>query len=307
MKLPCAVTRDLLPLYAEELVEQETQALIEEHLTGCSACRAKLSEFKTETSAPIETAKPLQSLKKQLQKRRLYSAVIAVLCVFIAVYAWFYHANERKLVSWEEGLIQAAGIEQRPYDEVFGQTDAPDEPQRSNVDVLILRVDNRITGTSETLFMDDDGSRTVLLQGWTSGGSGYFIRDYNEMILYPVPDRVMYVDSVQQHLLWGKPLDGGVEILPRLALGYYLLLALAATFVLGLAWFFLRRRKNGWIVRQLFFAPASYLGAHFLMKGFHTVSDFMAHDFFNILLIAIALYALISLTWQVFLQWQKEA
>ena len=42
MKLPCAVTRDLLPLYTEELVEQETQALIEEHLTGCSACRAKL-------------------------------------------------------------------------------------------------------------------------------------------------------------------------------------------------------------------------------------------------------------------------
>ena len=41
MKLPCAVTRDLLPLYAEELVEQETQALIEEHLTGCSACRGK--------------------------------------------------------------------------------------------------------------------------------------------------------------------------------------------------------------------------------------------------------------------------
>ena len=39
----------------------------------------------------------------------------------------------------------------------------------------------------------------------------------------------------------------------------------------------------------------------------HTVSDFMAHDFFNILLIAIALYALISLTWQVFLQRQKEA
>ena len=78
-------------------------------------------------------------------------------------------------------------------------------------------------------------------------------------------------------------------------------------FVFGLAWFFLRKRKNGWIVRQLFFAPASYLGAHFLMKGFHTVSDFMAHDFFNILLIAIALYALISLTWQVFLQRQKEA
>ena len=33
MKLPCAVTRDLLPLNAEELVEQETHTHIEEHLT----------------------------------------------------------------------------------------------------------------------------------------------------------------------------------------------------------------------------------------------------------------------------------
>ena len=116
MKLPCAVTRDLLPLYAEELVEQETHTLIEEHLTDCSACRAKLSELKTETSTPIETAKPLQSLKKQLQKRRLYSAVIAALCVFIVVYACFYHAKERKLVSWEDGLIQGAVIELRHFD-----------------------------------------------------------------------------------------------------------------------------------------------------------------------------------------------
>ena len=34
MKLPCAVTRDLLPLYAENMVEQETKVLIEEHLPG---------------------------------------------------------------------------------------------------------------------------------------------------------------------------------------------------------------------------------------------------------------------------------
>ena len=188
----------------------------------------------------------------------------------------------------------------------FGQTDAPDEPRRSSVDVLILRVDNRITGTSETLFRDDNGSRTVFAAGMDIRRRRYFIRDYNEMILYPVPDRVMYVDGAQQHLLWGKPLDGGWKYCPAWRwVTTFCLRLLPLSFSDWLV--FLRKQKNGWIVRQLFFAPASYLSAHFLIKGFHTVSDFMAHDFFNILLIAIALYALISLTWQVFLQRQKEA
>ena len=52
MKLPCAVTRDLLPLYAENMVEQETKILIEEHLSECDDCRKKLSEMKTPTENP---------------------------------------------------------------------------------------------------------------------------------------------------------------------------------------------------------------------------------------------------------------
>ena len=102
MKLPCAVTRDLLPLYAEEMVEQETRDLIEQHLTDCPACREKLSELKTDTGTPIETAKPLESLKKQIRKRRWYAAVIAALCVFVAVFTFFYHENAMRLVPWEE-------------------------------------------------------------------------------------------------------------------------------------------------------------------------------------------------------------
>ena len=32
MKLPCAVVRDLLPLYAEKLTEDETKKMVDEHL-----------------------------------------------------------------------------------------------------------------------------------------------------------------------------------------------------------------------------------------------------------------------------------
>ena len=85
MKLPCAVTRDLLPLYAENMVEPETKNLIEQHLTICADCQKKLSEIETPAEPGVETAKPLQTIKKEIRKRRWYAAIIAALCVFIGV------------------------------------------------------------------------------------------------------------------------------------------------------------------------------------------------------------------------------
>ena len=49
MNIPCSVIRDLLPLYAEKMVESETENLVNEHLTDCSDCRKKLSELNEKT------------------------------------------------------------------------------------------------------------------------------------------------------------------------------------------------------------------------------------------------------------------
>lgn len=305
MRLPCAVTRDLLPLYAEKMVEQETKELIERHLTDCQACRQKLSELNTDTGAPVETVKPLQSLKKQIRKRRWYAAAIAALCVFIAVFTYFYHENDMRLVPWEDGLIEVKGIEARPYDEVFGEDAVPSESQDDAIDVLVLRADSRINGTHETMFRDGDGTTTLVLQGWTSH-SRSLAKENNEMIFCPIPDRLIYEGGNEQALLWGKPLDGGVETLPRLALGYYAIMALVFASVFGIIWFFLRNNEKSWMVRQIFFVPLSYLAAHLLIKGFRTASFFMERDFISILLLTAAFYVLLSLVWQVLLQRKKE-
>ncbi|MBR4332766.1 MAG: zf-HC2 domain-containing protein [Clostridia bacterium] len=301
MKLPCAVTRDLLPLYAEKMVEPETGELIDQHLKDCPACREKLSELNTDTGAPVETAQPLQSLKKQIRKRRRYAAAIAALCVFVAVFTCFYHGNKMRLVPWEEGLIEVKGIEARPWQEVYGEDAVPAESNGDTVNVLVLRADSRINGTRESLFRDEDGKSTLILQGWTSQ-SGSTAREYHEMVFSPVPDRLIYEDGNEQRLLWGEPLNGGMETLPRLALGFYVILAAGLALVSGIAWFFLRGNKKSRIVRQVFFAPLSYLAAHLLIKGFRTESFFMERDFIAILLLTAALYALLSLAWQALLQ-----
>ena len=304
MKLPCAVTRDLLPLYAEKMVEPETGELIDQHLKDCPACREKLSELNTDTGAPVETAQPLQSLKKQIRKRRRYAAAIAALCVFVAVFTCFYHGNKMRLVPWEEGLIEVKGIEARPWQEVYGEDAVPAESKGNTVNVLVLRADSRINGTRESLFRDEDGKSTLILQGWTSQ-SGSTAREYHEMVFSPVPDRLIYEDGNEQRLLWGEPLNGGMETLPRLALGFYVLLAAGLALVSGIVWFFLRGNKKSRIVRQVFFAPLSYLAAHLLIKGFRTESFFMERDFIAILLLTAALYALLSLAWQALLQRKK--
>ncbi len=46
--LPCAVVRDVAPLYAEDLVSGETRALVEEHLRGCEACKEQYAIYQEE-------------------------------------------------------------------------------------------------------------------------------------------------------------------------------------------------------------------------------------------------------------------
>ena len=320
MKLPCAVTRDLLPLYAEKMVEQETKELIEQHLTDCQACREKFSELNTDTGAPVETVKPLQSLKKQIRKRRWYAAAIAALCVFIAVFTYFYHENDMRQVPWEDGLIEVARVETinsadedssgSHYPEANAAAPKPTAAPTSDAytgEALILNVSSFINGFQEHVFVDDDGTTTVIVQAISANhGSNHQAQGYYELTYYPIPDRLIYGFEQPQKLLWGPPMNGGTEILPRLALSYYLIIAAALAVLCGLVWVIIRKRSYSWILRQLFFAPVSYILSHLLLKGLHAASFFMERDMISILILAMALYTLLSFVWQAFLLRKKE-
>ncbi|MBR3429366.1 MAG: zf-HC2 domain-containing protein [Clostridia bacterium] len=304
MKLPCAVVRDLLPLYAEKLTEDETKEMVDEHLQECAECRQRLAETDTRMATPIDSSKTLMALKKEIRKRRWFFAIAAALLVFVAVYTFFYHDSKFELVPWQNGLIEVKGIETRPYSEVF-EGEVPSAPSETTIDVLVIQYDGIINGIQMSSFKDDDGTETEILQGWSSQGRRSLIKDYSEMIMYPVPDRLIYSVGSQHQLLWGKPMNGGVEVLPRLALAYYICIAAGLALIAGGAWFFLRKRDGSWIPRQVFFAPVSYLAAHFLIKGASTVTFFMERDFISIIMIAAALYALFSVGWQIWLQRKK--
>ena len=286
MKLPCSVIHDLLPLYAENMVEPDTKDLVDQHLTECPDCQKRFSEIETSPEPPVETIKPLQTLRKEIRKRRWYTAILAALCVFIIVFTYFFHVTSMKYVPWQDELIEVVGVETINPEEYYS-------------DDGHLPIDDEAAPVPTVA--------PVMQAFSTNQGSNHQTQSYYESTYYPVPDRLIYGFEQPQKLLWGTPMDGGTEVLPRLALGYYLLIAAALAGLFGLLWGIFRKWDYSWILRQLFFAPVSYILSHLLLKGIRTTSCFMEHDFLSILLMALAVYVLLSIAWQIFLNRKKEA
>ena len=200
MKLPCAVIRDLLPLYAENMVEPDTKDLIGQHLTECPDCRKRFSEIETDPEPPVETIKPLQTLRKEIRKRRWYTAILAALCVFIIVFTYFFHVTSMKYVPWQDELIEVVGVETINPEEYYSDdghlpiddeaapvpTVAPASVEQSH-EALILKVSSFINGFEEHVVVEDDGTTTVIMQAFsTNQGSNHQTQSYYESTYYPV-------------------------------------------------------------------------------------------------------------------------
>ena len=80
-------------------------------------------------------------------------------------------------------------------------------------------------------------------------------------------------------------------ILPRLSLGYYLILAAAALVVLGIAWLFTRKNAEVrvWIERIGLY-PIAYIISHCIVSGINWASYSLPRDFSLMIFISILLY-----------------
>ena len=101
-------------------------------------------------------------------------------------------------------------------------------------------------------------------------------------------------------------MDGSLVVMPRLALASYAILACCLASLSALLWFLFRNRQCASILRQVFFAPVSYLAGHLLIKGFHARTFFLEDDLGSILLVGAAVYALLTLGWTAWQQRKRD-
>lgn len=82
MKVSCDIIRDLLPLYAEDMVSQASREMVDEHLCGCDECVKELGRLKKAEKVPAEIeTQALKRLGKAIRRRRLLTAAAAVMTV----------------------------------------------------------------------------------------------------------------------------------------------------------------------------------------------------------------------------------
>ena len=97
MNAECNVVRDLLPLYVEELVSEETAQFVNAHLKDCPACQAALAELKDGTqltavertlSSEPDTAKPFRRMIKRMN-RQFYMLAYSLIIFFVFLgFSW---------------------------------------------------------------------------------------------------------------------------------------------------------------------------------------------------------------------------
>ena len=144
----CNIINDILPLYVDGVVSEDTKNAVEEHLATCSDCSNKLQRLKIELESEIREQaaqaekKALLAAKKKLRKKRIITALISACVAFvILVIGVFILRNIRIPIDYKEENFKVK-IE-REYDE----------------DWLYLYYDGMISGHNQLGVLDETGTK----------------------------------------------------------------------------------------------------------------------------------------------------
>ncbi len=91
MNQECAIVDDLLSLYVEDMLHEESKAYVREHLDRCPQCRTSLAAFEGEENSlfdegfaeKLKEAQALTALKRKLHKRILHTVLITAACILL--------------------------------------------------------------------------------------------------------------------------------------------------------------------------------------------------------------------------------
>lgn len=299
MKNECSIVCDLLPLYAEDMVSEDTAEFVKEHLGNCPTCRAELEKLRKPVQpvaaqhVPDIDAEPLKRLKKAL----LMEKVQAILCTAAVLLALMlsglsfltapeYFAYSQELVTVTEGANGEATIS----------------------------FSSEITNYKLQRIADPADKQTVYhLEVWTCAWDRMFSKpgaqdvtvkpeNGHELLIY-YTQFINQSSSNSAVCIYGEiePDSGGWMALPGLSMGYWLAINIVLLVILGVIWLNLRKKeKPRRLVERLILIPIAYMLGHLCVLGFHTLSYSEWRDAQMILAIGILFYCAMLLALSIF-------
>ena len=321
MNKDCSIVQDLLPLYEEDMLREETKEFVDGHLVQCAACRAKLDALKADVKPAPVSAQPLRDLKRQLRRKKLTAVLLAVALALTLATAGFAYLTAPQYLPYDETEWMITRSPRALADGSIMSDGLTDLSGAESISVSLLVP---VSGAEVTNTQDPNSGKTIYfitawrtpLDTWcgtfdVSDTGDHAQREANALLdalgetesartlftLDATNCTAIYYspNNGQDDVLLCGSRDGGVISLPRLALGYYVLLSLTLFITLGIAFLICRKKKAGKALGYLALAPASYLAGHLLVKGLTTTSYQMQRDFSLIAFAAVLIYSAVLL------------
>ena len=90
-EVTCNTIRDILPLYVDGVVSDDTRNMVTKHLERCEECRKKYEAMKSEVAIPVEgDIAPLKHFKKAWKKKKIVLVCLSVLATVAVVFCAFF-------------------------------------------------------------------------------------------------------------------------------------------------------------------------------------------------------------------------
>lgn len=263
----CNIIKDLIPLYKEDLLSDESKIFVEEHLKTCRDCENLLKDqMKIENT---ET-KPLNFVEKRIKKETRYFtlavlALVGSILIFIISYL-----NTPRHIEYEKGLY-------RVY--------RSDEIYTVEFNDKVSGID--YTDTEDAIYLDAYSRKyDEIFNKNRPNKSLTFHKDKMKMVLYQnhesIPNMVIGSGEVRQTLL------------PRLLLGLYARLSIIGFiglyFLIILTEKFRKKSISLPIKTLLIGAPLSFFLGIISIKGFNTATYYLMSDFKYIVFLSLGIY-----------------
>lgn len=283
MKINCTVIKDILPLYVEEMVSEDTRVLIENHIDECIDCKKEVEEMKTPPNIPIDiNTTGFKNVKSKLYREKFNVIIFSIMLTMIISILVINYLSEPNYIQYSNDIVS---INTKDNGEIFAD------------------FGNKVSSYNIYKDLSEDGSSyNYRISTWETLWDKLFNnRELGTVVLNPNGEKItsIYYYSAGQSndiLIYGKNLaEGDVTIsLPRLFLAGYLGIAIVLTvifFIVMLAGYKSKRARN--IISKILIIPISYVIGTICIKGFNTASYSATRDFFVILLISIPIYFLL--------------
>lgn len=299
MKNECSIVQDILPLYVEEMVSDDTVSFVREHLKDCPRCRAELEKLQKPVEVQLKpdiNAAPLKRLKKALLMKKLQT----ILCTVAILLA-----------------LMLAVISLLTAPEYFEYTPDLVTVTETGVGEVTISFNSKVTNYKLQHIEDPDECNTVYqLEAWTSPWDRMFKKNGAWAVtVSPENDKPLLIYFTQiadgsSVNLYGEAAsdNSGWVALPGLTLGYWLLGNIMLFIIVAVIWFCVRKKER--IRRRaeyLMLIPVAYGLGHLCVLGFRTVSYSEWRDFQLILAIGILLYCAMLLALNIFYAGRKHS